>query len=214
MTTPVNRRTFLAAGAAVVPALRGRRQPGRRLFDGSLNGWVVENQTQGRFSVADGLLRVEGPDGWLRTEAQYGDFGLHVEWRFVTPDADSGIFLRAPGPPSNVFIRGWPANAYQVQVRDLSRNRTTNPLWIGNLYRHRVPPGETTFDAEAAAGAVRPPGEWQAMDIEVTGERLTVALNGVPVTTATGLVNPRGYIGIQAETGVLEYRALEIADRG
>jgi 3-keto-disaccharide hydrolase len=212
MTTPITRRTFLAAGA--MAAGLGRPVPAQTpLFDGSLDGWVVENQTKGRFTVREGLLRVEGPDGWLRSAQQYGDFVLHVEWRFVTADADSGIFLRAPGPASNVFIRGWPANAYQVQVRDISRNKTTNPLWIANLYRHRVPDGETRYDADAAAAAARGPGEWQAMDIDVRGDRLSVTLNGTPVTTATGIVNPRGHIGIQAETGVLEYRSLTIVEK-
>jgi hypothetical protein len=212
--TPLSRRAFLGCAGALsgVPAV-WRPVAQRRavaLFDGTLAGWVIENTSPERFSVRDGHLRVEGPNGWLRSAEQYGDVALHVEWRFVTPNADSGLFLRAPGPASNVFIRGWPANAYQVQIRDMSENRTTNPLWIGNLYRHRVPPGETTFDADAAARAVRPPGDWQSMDIVVTGDRLTVDLNGTRVTEAAGLVNPRGHIGIQAETGVLEYRALNL----
>ena len=183
-----------------VPLLNGR----------DLDGWVVENTSAGNFTVDDGVLRVEGPEGWLRSSEQYGDFSLRVEVRFLTSDADSGVFLRAPGPASQVFIRGWPANAYQVQVRDMSVNRTTNPYWIANLYRHRVPPGETDYDADAALKAVRPTGEWQVIEIEAVGPRVSAALNGVPVLDARGIVNPRGYIGIQGETGALEFRRIDI----
>lgn len=190
------------APAGFVPLLNGR----------DLDGWTVENSTTDNFTVRDGVLRVEGPAGWLRSNVQYGDFSLRVEVRFLTPDADSGVFLRAPGPVSHVFVRGWPANAYQVQVRDMSVNRTTNPFWAGNLYRHRVAPGETTFDAEAALAAVRATGEWQLFEIEAAGERITARINGTPVLDAAGIVNPRGFIGIQGETGALEYRRIDIRE--
>ena len=162
--------------------------------------------------MRDGVLRVEGPQGWLRSAAQYGKFSLRVECRFLTDDADSGVFVRAPGPASNIFIRGWPANAYQVQVRNMVKNRTNNPLWIGNLYRHRVAAGETTYDADAALAAAKPTGEWQLFEIDVVDDRLTVQLNGVVVTRAANIVNPRGYIGIQGETGALEYRTMAIRE--
>ena len=182
------------------------------LFDGTLSNWVVENTEAGNFTVRDGVLRVEGPQGWLRSAAQYGNFSLRVECRFLTEDADSGVFVRAPGPASNIFIRGWPANAYQVQVRSMVKNRTNNPLWIGNLYRHRVAPGETTYDADAALAAAKATGEWQLFEIDVVDDRLTVQLNGVVVTRAANIVNPRGYIGIQGETGALEYRTIAIRE--
>jgi hypothetical protein len=181
------------------------------LFDGkSLDRWVVENSTRGNFTVRDGVLRVEGPEGWLRSADQYANFDLRVAFRFLTDDADSGVFVRAPGPASNIFIRGWPANAYQVQTRDISRNKTTNPIWIGNLYRHRTPPGETNYDADAAARVAKSTGEWQLFEIQVVDDRIVVRLNGTEVTRASGLANAKGYIGLQGETGVVEYREIAI----
>jgi len=132
--------------------------------------------------------------------------------RFLTDDADSGVFVRAPGPSSNIFMRGWPANAYQVQVRDMSRNKTTNPIWIGNLYRHRVAAGETVFNSDAALAAVKPTGEWQLLEIDARADRLTVHLNGTLVTQASNIVNPRGSIGIQGEAGALEYKTIAIRE--
>jgi hypothetical protein len=202
----------LAMSSALVPA---QAPPGfMPLLNGkNLDGWVVENSTSDNFRVIGGVLRVEGPEGWLRSERQYGDFSLHVEVRFLTTDADSGVFLRAPGPASNIFIRGWPANAYQVQVRDMSVNRSTNPFWAGNLYRHRVPPGPATYLPDVAMEVIRPTGEWQTFEIDVTGDRVRVRLNGAHILEAAGIVNPSGFIGIQGETGALEYRRIDIRDR-
>jgi Domain of Unknown Function (DUF1080) len=183
------------------------------LFNGtSLDGWIVENSTGENFSVQGGVLRVEGPNGWLRSAKSYGDFTLRVEFRCVTEDADSGVFVRAPGPASNIFLRGWPANAYQVQLREMSRNRSTNPIWIGNLYRHRVAAGVTEFDGPTALGAAKPMGEWQTVLIDVRGQHLSVTLNGAPVTRAEGIANPSGYIGLQGEAGVVEYRSMALTE--
>jgi hypothetical protein len=174
----------------------------------------VENSDGANFTIREGgVLRVEGPQGWLRSAEQYANFDLRVEFRFLTDDADSGVFVRAPGPASNIFIRGWPANSYQVQARDITRNRTTNPIWLGNLYRHRTPAGETVYDADAALGASRPTGEWQRFEIEVVDDRIVVRLNGTLTTRAAGITNPRGYIGLQGETGIVEYREVAIRTR-
>jgi hypothetical protein len=181
------------------------------LFDGrTLEGWVVENTDAGNFSVQDGVLHVEGPEGWLRSVREYGDFVLRVQFRFLTDDADSGIFVRVE--EGTDFIRGWPGDSYQVQTRDVSMNRTTRPLLIGDLYRHRVPEGETSFDSTAAFSTFRETGEWQEFEIEVIGDRITVRLNGMPVTQAQGIVNPQGYIGIQGETGAVEYQSIAIRE--
>ena len=58
----------------------------------------------------------------------------------------------------------------------------------------------------------KPTGEWQLFEIDVVDDRLTVQLNGVVVTRAANIVNPRGYIGIQGETGALEYRTIAIRE--
>src|SRR5688572_6560577 len=83
------------------------------LFDGTLRGWVVENSESGNFSAAGGILRVEGPGGWLRSEREYADAVIRAEFRFLTADADSGLFVRARS--TGGFGRGWPASSYQVQ---------------------------------------------------------------------------------------------------
>ena len=179
------------------------------LFDGrSLDGWVIENSEANNFYVEDGVLRVEEPAGWLRTSQQYTDFTLKVEFRFLTDAADSGIFVRVAG--EEPFARGWPGGSYQVQTRDISKNKTTSPKLLGDIYRHRMPDGETEYDADAAANAARPTGEWQSFIIDVRGDSLTVTLNDVPITRARGLLNPSGYIGLQGETDVVEYRSIEI----
>ena len=180
------------------------------LFDGTLNGWTIENSDTGNFSLRDGVLRVEAPRGWLKSAQQFADFRLRIEFRFVTDDADSGLFVRAVAEES--FGPGWPSRSYQVQLR--------NPVGasrfpaVGGVFRHGMPPGDTDFDAAAAARLSTGTGQWQTLEIEVIGEKLSVKLNDTVLTRAGGIVNPSGYIGIQGETGVVEFRAIEISTSG
>ena len=181
------------------------------LFDGkSLQGWTAKNTTPTTFGVKDGFIRIEGNSGWLQSEREFADFRLRVEVRFLTDNADSGVFVRAVG--DSIFLRGWPGNSYQIQARDVTRNQSANPILIGNIYRHGNRGGETTFDSAAALRLAKPSSEWQTFEIEVVGETLNVTLNGTVVTRATGLANRRGFIGLQGEAGTVEYRAIQIQE--
>lgn len=181
------------------------------LYNGeSLDGWIVENATGGNFFVKDGILHVEEPEGWLRTERMYADFRLHVEFRFLGDVADSGIFFRVAG--ENTFGRGWPDRSYQVQTIDVSTDRTTRFKFIGDIYRHGMPEGVTRYDTDMALAAIRPTGAWQSFDIQVVADSVTVMLNGTLVTRAGNIGNTTGYIGLQGETSIVEYRAIEIQE--
>ena len=192
-------------------ALLGAQAPGGfvSLFDGTLNGWTIENSDAGNFTVADGILRVAGPGGWLRSAREYGDFSLRVEFRFLTADADSGLFVRARS--TGGFGRGWPASSYQVQIRNPLTPSRLPP--VGGLFRHGMPSGETAFDAMAVEKLARPIGEWQQLEVDVIGDRLTAGFNGTEVLRAGNIGNASGYIGLQGETGAVEFRALSIRTR-
>lgn len=174
-----------------------------------LSSWQRIEAEENAFSLEDGILEVRGEQGWLRSPRLYADFILRLQFRFMEPDSDSGIFLRVAeeGPD---FFRGWPGGAYQVQVRDLSVNQSDSPLPLAHVYRHRIADGETAFQRSKVFDLYSGVGEWQDMEITVVGDLLSVRLNGDLVTTARDIINPTGRIGFQSEAGVVQYRNLEI----
>lgn len=187
-------------------AAQGQTPPASPLFAQALEGWTAQNTTLDSFQYDTDTLRVTGTSGWLRSPRQYGDFELHGQVRFVEPDSDSGIFLRVESGTD--FIRGWPGDAYQVQMREISVNTSDSPLPLANLYRHRVADGSTDYQRERVFASYTGVGEWQDFTIRVEGSVLTVELNGALVTQARGLENLRGHIGFQSEQGVIDYRNL------
>lgn len=180
------------------------RTPYISLFNGhDLQGWVIENNAA--FSVKDGLLVVNKGAGWLRSQEQFGDFVLEMDFRFLEEGANSGIFVRT-GPTSHKDDNGWPDNGYQVQCKDT----ITEERALGTMIPYGAPPFEHSSDRDAIAKAYRPTGQWNHYQIKCEGEQLRVKLNGTLVTTAQNVKNLRGHVGIQAEHGHLEFRNIRL----
>ncbi|GDY10501.1 MAG: DUF1080 domain-containing protein [Planctomycetota bacterium] len=145
------------------------------LFNGkSLDGWAVENGA--KVEIQDGNLLLKDGDGWLRSHHVYADFQLHVEWKALKAETyDAGIYLRAQRDGVPFPKKGYQANLLQGKEGN-----------IGSL------PG-----AESK-GLVKP-GEWNAFDITVIGDRVTMVINGCHAYSVAGIKEPVGHIGIQVE---------------
>jgi hypothetical protein len=114
----MNRREFaknaLMASAALgtgsgLSALSGSnfREPGgeipqfKKLFNGrDLTNFVDVNTSEDTWYVEDGILKCTGwPIGVMRTEKQYENFILDIEWKFMEEGGNSGCFVWADGEP-------------------------------------------------------------------------------------------------------------------
>ncbi len=166
------------------------------LFNGkNLDGWHIMGG--GQLSVKDGVILLNKGGGWLRSDKQYKDFELRLEFRFVEKNANSGIFLRANDNQG-------PNKAYQVQTMDGDS--------IGDIYTRDLAKPTVKRDTEKLKQAFKPTGEWQTYAILAQGGRLDVRLNGELITVAEGLADLPGYIGPQGEGGVLEFRRIRIRE--
>src|SRR5437764_13478064 len=90
----------------------------RDLFNGKdLTGWVNVNTAEDTWRVENGMLVCSGhPTGVMRTDKQYENFVLHVEWMHTEPGGNSGMFLWT-GPQANP---GTPfPNGIEVQMLEL-----------------------------------------------------------------------------------------------
>jgi len=176
------------------------------LLDAELSRFTIQNATAGNFRMVDGVLEVREPDGWLRSKQRYADFELLIEFRYLTDDADSGLFLRTQDPGS--FRRGWPSESYQVQIRNPAGPSPYPP--VAYLFRHGMPHGDTHYDESLARAVSRPTGEWQTLIVRAVAAEVLVAVNGVETTRARGVKTGPGFIGIQGETGALQFKSLRL----
>jgi len=74
----------------------------RDLFNGKdLSGWVDVNTSAKTWRVENGLLICTGkPIGVMRSDRQYENFILEIEWKHMTAGGNSGIFVWSEGTPN------------------------------------------------------------------------------------------------------------------
>jgi hypothetical protein len=170
------------------------------LFNGrDLAGWKIPTGDHGHWRVVDGVIDYDAEseaagDKSLWSDRSYGDFIFRVEWRIkstpyinqsvpiirfdgthkkdatgreiriAVPDSDSGIFLRGSSK-AQVNIWCW-------------------PIGSGEVYGYRT---DASMPAAVRAGvtpkrnADHDVGAWNAFEITMRGDRLTVVLNGEEV---------------------------------
>jgi hypothetical protein len=163
------------------------------LFDGkTLDGWKVEKCD---VEVQDGCIFLKGGNGWVRTETQYGDFVLELEWKGLNKDFwDSGVYIRAGERPEKA---PWPGPG-QINLRkDL----------LGAIKEIK----EAVARPELAK-----PGEWNHLRVSAIGKTVTLEMNGKTAWKLENFKKPRGYIGLQCEVpggGQFLFRNIRISER-
>ena len=158
------------------------------LFNGKdLTGWVPVHDVT--FEVNDGNLRLVKGMGWLRTEKEYQDFVLEVEWRPLVEHYDSGIFFRcmAEGKP-------WPTDGWQLNLRYDAL------CGLVRGYRPVVP----------AENEKLPVNHWAKLRLEVRGKKAALDVNGERMWETDKIDRDKGYIGIQAENFAFDFRNLRV----
>jgi hypothetical protein len=188
------------------------------LFNGkNFTGWKVPAGDNGHWRVLDGVIDYDAGseaagDKSLWSEQQFGDFVLKVEWRikstpYINPgvpiilsngnhkkDADGKeIQLSVPDSDSGIYLRG--AGKSQVNI-------WCWPVGSGEVYGYRTDsalPPAVRAGVTPKRNADRDIGAWNAFEITMRGDRLTVVLNGEEVISSAQLpgVPARGPIGLQ-----------------
>ena len=105
---------------------------------------------------------------------------------------------RSGPPPGFWFTRSRLARAIdRVAYRVNLANDVNAPAVLGRIDGGTLTFREVSFDQSAAAAAVRPAGEWQAVRVEVTNGAARVTANGVPISMSDEFVRRTGHIGLE-----------------
>ena len=159
------------------------------LFDGqTLDGWRMAGPGRFVYDEYDKSLRSEGGMGLLwYAKKKYKDFLLKVDWKASSINDNSGIFVRFSDPDNDPIIAV--NTGYEIQIDDMAMP-DGNPLHkTGAIYN---------FAAPSNTAASKPIGQCNTFEIEVTGQKYSIILNGQKIIPEfIGNRNTEGYIGIQ-----------------
>ena len=174
------------------------------LFNGhDLTGWklFVEDDSvdvNTVWSVADGVIHCTGkPSGYMRTEADYANYKLHVEWRWPAQPGNSGVLLHMSEPDTV-----WPKS---IECQLMSGNAGDFYVIGGTDFKEHVDKS-TRRVPKKADSSENPAGEWNTYEIYCRGNTIRSFVNGVLQNEATETTVSSGKICLQSEGKPIEFR--------
>lgn len=188
------------------------KMPGEiSLFDGkTMNGWTYkldpDSPMDKTWSVQDGAIICAGnPAGYIRTEKDYTNFVLKLQWRFspVTKKAgNSGVLVRMVGED-----KVWPKS---VEAQLMSGN-AGDFFSIENFPMKADPARSKGRHVARMRTAERPVGEWNEYEIIVDHGNITLKVNGDTVNHAWDVEEVSGKICLQSEGAEIHFKNIRLA---
>jgi 3-keto-disaccharide hydrolase len=211
----------LSAIASVVllvwmPSTESAGQQWRSLFNGhDLDGWVNVNCAPQTFSVSNGIIVSTGiPTGILRSDRQYENFELELEYRHVKTSGNAGLFVWAdpitsPGVPF--------ARAIEVQILDgrNGENYTSHGDVFaihGATFKPDRPHPGGWMRCLPSERRAHPAGQWNHYHVVCSNGVVRLSVNGKPVSGGTESRPRKGYVCLESEGSECHFRNIRVRE--
>jgi hypothetical protein len=196
----------------------------RELFNGkNLSGWVNVNTAEDTWSVKDGLLVCTGhPIGVMRTERQYENFVMHIEWRHMEAGGNSGTFLWSAGtvPEGRRLPKGLEVQMLELDwVNQHKRDDGTLPpiayvhgevFGAGGL--KTVPDNPRGSRSKSIENRCKGKGQWNTYVIVAVDGVVKLSVNGKFVNGISKASVKKGYICLESEGAEIHFRNIKIME--
>jgi hypothetical protein len=160
------------------------------------------------WSVKDGVIHCKGqPNGYMRTQVDYSDYKLHLEWRWVEQPTNSGVLLHASGP-DKVWPRCIESQLKSGNAGDFVLIGGTG-INVGGRFIQDVS-RQYVIVPKRQQSSEKTPGRWNTYDIICRGDTILNYVNGVLQNEGTNATETSGKICLQSEGSPIEFRNIYI----
>ncbi len=185
--------------------------------------WVNVNTTKETWSVQkNGILISTGlPIGVVRSEKQYENFMLHVEWKHMEAGGNSGIFVWSGANPKD---KNPLPDGVEVQMLELDwvnlnmRDGVKPPIAYvhGELFGvqgvETLPDNPRGSRSKSIENRARGKGEWNTYDVVCIDGVIKLAVNGKFVNGISKSTQKKGYLCLEAEGAQIHFRNLKVIE--
>ena len=194
------------------------------LFNGKdLTGWVNVNTADDTWSVRDGLLVCSGhPIGVMRSEKQYENFLLHIEWKHLEAGGNSGVFAWSEGtvPEGKNLPKGMEVQMLELDWPNQHRDRKGNPAPIayvhGELFGANgltaTPDNPRGTRSKSIENRCKGKGEWNVYDVVFVDGVVKLSVNGKFVNGVSQSSVKKGYLCLESEGAEIHFRDIRILE--
>lgn len=194
------------------------------LFNGKdLSGWVDVNTSPETWSIRDGMLHNTGnPIGIMRSDKEYENFLLHIEWRHMEKGGNSGVFAWSSAIPGE---KNRLPDGVEIQMLDpgfVEVHRKPNGEAPDIAYVHGelfgvggvtiVPDNPRGVRSKSIENRVRGTGEWNTYDVIAVDGTIKLAVNGKFVNGITKSSKRKGYLCLEAEGAEIYFRNIRLME--
>ena len=190
----------------------------RDLFNGKdLAGWVNVNTAEDTWSVEGKELHCTGkPIGVMRTDKQYENFILELEWKHMTAGGNSGVFVWSDGvPPEGRRL----PKGVEVQILELDwaiQHKQTDAYVHGEIFGTggltTVPDNPRGSRSKSFEKRCKGKGIWNKYTIVCVDGVIKLAVNGKFVNGISKASVKKGYICLESEGAEIHFRNIRIME--
>lgn len=194
------------------------------LFNGSdLTGWVDVNTSPETWSVRDGMLVCSGrPIGVMRSEKQYENFILIVEWRHMEAGGNSGVFLwsDAIADREDTLPNGMEVQMLELDWPKLHRKKDGTLPPVAYVHGELFGAGSLTGIPDNPRGKrsmslenrCKPRGEWNRYVVVAVDGTVKLSVNGKFVNGIQQSSVRKGYLCLESEGGEIHFRKIRLME--
>ncbi len=216
--------TLLVSGLFTSLATAGAQEIGfRDLFNGrDLTGWVDVNTSPQTWSVRDGLLVCSGlPIGVMRSDRQYENFVLEVEWRHMALGGNSGMFLWCDAiPQAGRLPCGMEVQMLELDWVNQHKQADGSLPPIAYVHGELFGAGGMTATPENPRGTrsksienrCKGVGQWNKYVVVAVDGCVKLSVNGKFVNGIRDASYRKGYICLESEGREIHFRNMRIME--
>lgn len=184
--------------------------------------WIEVNTPPETWSLKNGELICAGqPIGVMRSEKQYENFILHVEWMHTEPGGNSGIFVWSSARPNE---KSRLPDGVEVQMLDLewvklnTKEGVEPPIAYvhGELFGvggvETLPDNPRGTRSKSIENRVKGKGQWNTYDVVCVDGVVKLAVNGKFVNGLQKATQKKGYLCLESEGAKIHFRNLTITE--
>ncbi len=196
----------------------------RELFNGKdLSGWVNVNTAKDTWTVRDSMLVCSGhPIGVMRTEKQYENFILHIEWRHMEAGGNSGTFVWSQGtvPDGRRLPKGVEVQMLELDWVNLHKRKDGTLPPIAYVHGELFGAGglKTTPDnprgsrSKSIENRCKGKGQWNTYVVVCVDGVIKLSVNGKFVNGISNAAVKKGYICLESEGAEIHFRNIRIME--
>jgi hypothetical protein len=181
--------------------------------------WMQVNTEDDTWRLqGDALICSGHPIGVIRSEKQYENFILHIEWKHMEAGGNSGTFVWSNAEPGDNRL----PNGVEVQMLELdwvklnTRDGKAPPdaYVSGELFGvggvETVPDNPRGSRSKSIELRCKGKGEWNTYDVVCVDGTIKLSINGKFVNGISKSTKKAGYICLESEGAEIHFRNIQV----